>query len=214
MVELPGITSQSPIGFLAALGMLRVLAEDRGMQVRLGWRGGCAVIDGITLEETIDQLAADMAGREKALEFTWADSTRKIPPETYRQACAKADGDHRALGFLAGWGSDAVFGIERTDTKFAPGKPGLIWLAFEAIPLHPVVPVSSRRASTTGWRSGPDSAYVWPVWEGLLGLDEVATLRTLPLERLEKRPGITEVWASRYGASGKYGMLLPARRER
>ena len=84
MVELPGITSRSPIGFLAALGLLRVLAEDRGQQVALGWHDGRAVLEGITREEAIEELAANMAGREKAFEFTWADSTRKIPPETHR----------------------------------------------------------------------------------------------------------------------------------
>jgi len=276
MHDLPGLTAASPIGFLAALGMLRVLVSDRHLEVRLGWRNGHAVMDGIDPEKAISELAANMKGRSEAPEFNWADTPRKIPPETYRSACEEMAEDERALAFMSGWATDAIlhkeavavtrldmtsgqqkllrdlrgvaeritdehfryglmgggyenqssFGLDpiavrshahehKAPTKSSPpGKPGLIWLAFESIPLHPVVPVAPNKAQTTGWRSGSDTAYVWPIWETLLTLQEVSLLRALPVERLSNRPGVTEVWASGYGSSGKYGMLLPSQRER
>jgi len=276
MNELKGIAAGSPIGFLAALGLLRVLTHDRGLQVRLGWRDGCAVIDGIDSATAIDELMDNMTDRAESPEFTWANSPRKITPEVYRDKCNEMTGDIRALGFMAGWATDAVvregavvvtrldmpsgqqkllrdlraltaritrdhlesallggdyegqssFGLDpiavrahahesQAPTKSkAPGKPGLIWLAFESIPLHPVIPVSATRVQTTGWKMGRDAAYVWPIWDALLTLEEVKLLRTLPIERLPDRPGVREVWVSQYGSSGKYGMLQPAWRER
>ena len=276
MIELPGLSGASPIGFLAALGMLRVLTEDRGHEVRLAWRQGRAVLEGLDPTEALDELTANMVGRGDALEFTWADTTRGITPGQYRNAVAQAGSDRRALAFLSGWGTDTVlregaiagtrldmtsgpqqllrdlrrlavrvdrrsleiallggpyegqssFGLDpvavrshayerQAPTKSdPPGKPGLIWLAFEAIPLHPVVPISATRTRTTGWRGAPAPAYVWPLWDTWLTLPEVSLLRALPVERLTGRIGVTEVWASHYRAIAKYGMLLPALRER
>lgn len=277
MIELPGLNGASPIGFLAALGMLRVLVEDRGHVVRLAWRDGRAVLDGLdSVDAVLDELTANMVGRAEAIEFAWADTTRNVTPEQYRLAVECAKGDRRALGFLAGWGTDAVlregvvantrfdmtsgrqqllrdlrglaltvsrqsfevallggvygaqssFGLDPITVRFhahesqaptksdPPGKPGLIWLAFEAIPFHPVIPVSATRVRTTGWRGAPAPAYVWPLWNTSLSLAEVSLLRLLSIDRLFIRPGVTEVWTARYGTSGKYGMLLPALRER
>jgi len=47
----------------------------------------------------------------------------------------------------------------------------------------------------------------------MLTLEEIQLLRALPVDRLSNRPGVTEVWSSRYGSTGKYGMLYPAKRE-
>ncbi len=278
MIELPGLSGASPIGFLAALGMLRVLVEDRGRDVRLAWRHGRAVLEGLELTEAIDELAANMAGRGDALEFTWADTTRGVTPEQYRAAVAQAGGDRRALGFLAGWGTDTVVSkgvIAGTDMDMTPvnkkqmlprdlcelaprvnrkaleiallggpyerqspwgldpasrrtgateakapgkskppGKPGLIWLAIESIPLHPVLPTSATRTRTVGWRYMLADAYVWPLWNAPLNLNEARLLRMLPVARLAGRPGVTEVWASIKDKTGMYTWLLPARRER
>ena len=106
-----------------------------------------------------------------------------------------------------------AYEYQATTKSKAPGKPGLIWLAFESIPLHPVVPITASRAQNTGWKGPPDAAYVWPLWDAMLTLEEVSLLRMMPVDRLSGSPGVTEVWFSRYGKSGKYGMLYPARRE-
>lgn len=276
MHNLHGLSAGSPIGFLAAIGMLRVLKEDRGIEVRLGWQNGCAVIEGIDPEKALDELSANMIGRTKSAEFNWADSPRKMPADTYRNACLQMANDPRALSFMAGWATDSVlregfiavsrldmtsgqqklikdlrglaarvsrdhfrsaleggkyddqssFGLDpvalrthahefQAPTKSkTPGKIGLIWLAFESIPLHPLVPVAQNRAQTVGWRRPPKTAYVWPIWSEPLTFDEVRFLRMLPLERLHERPGVTEIWSSRMGKNGKYPWLLPALRER
>lgn len=276
MYKLIGLTGSSPIAFMAALGMLRVLSSDRSMKVRLGWKEGHAILEGADKDTIISELTSNMEGRSEAPEFNWTDSPRKISPEAYRLACQGMKGDERALSFMAGWATDTVlrnefvavsrldmtsgqqkllrdlrklavhltqehiesaivggpyeeqssFGLDpvavrthahepKAPTKSSPpGKPGLIWLAFESIPLHPVVPIAPNRTQTTGWRIRPDAAYVWPIWDGMLTLEEVMLLRAFPVEFLSERPGVTEVWSSRYGSTGKYGMLLPALRER
>jgi hypothetical protein len=262
---------------MAAMGVLRVLAKDRKLAVRLGWQDGHAVFDGIDTESIAQELFENMNGRADAPEFNWQASLSNVPVENYRKSCIAMAGDERALGFMAGWATDAVLGkdgcvtktrmdmtsgqqklvanlgelarkitIEHFDsalnggpyekqssfglipirshaheyqdptkpTNPVIGKPGLIWLAFESIPLHPVVPESSFRATTTGWSTRPVKGYKWPIWEGDLTIDEIFFLRALPLDQLSSRPGITEVWFSRYSQSGKYGMLQSAKRER
>lgn len=277
MVELTGIVNTSPIGFMAALGLLRVLNADCGLEVRLGWHGSHAVMEGVPAKYLIPLLETHMAGRSAAPEFTWTDSPRKATPAEYREACKSMVGDDRALGFMAGWASDAVIrngfvsgtrmdmtsgqqkllknlrdlagcmtgqhfergifgGAYENQSSFGldpiavrahayenqapskttpPGKPGLIWLAFESIPLHPVVAIGPNSTNTVGWGRNP-TGYYWPVWDGLFNLQEVTYIRTLPVERLSERvgAGFSSVWMSQYGSSGKYGMLLPARRER
>jgi len=275
MHDLIGLPAGSPIGFMAALGMLRVLASDRAIEVRIGWRNGHAVIDGISPNVAIEELTANMIERANAPEFNWTDTPRKVTPGVYRDACNQMIDDHRALRFMAGWATDAVlrdgfisvtrldmtsgqqqllrdlrdlakritqkhfhsallagdyedqssFGLDPIAVRFhayeyqaptkskAPGKPGLIWLAFESIPLHPVNPITTNRTQTTGWRYDGNAAYVWPIWDAMLTFEEVQLLRSLPIDRLATRPGVTEVWSSRYGSSGKYGMLYPAKRE-
>ena len=110
MIELPGLPAGSPISFMAALGLLRVLSEDCGLPVQLGWKNGHAVIGGDVPENLPALLAQQMKGRHQHLEFNWAETTRKIPITQYRQACDNAEQkqDRRALAFLAGWGTDAV----------------------------------------------------------------------------------------------------------
>jgi len=276
MYDLRGMNAASPIGFLAAVGMLRVLTADRGLEPRLSWCDGHAVLDGIDPNIAVTELAANMIGRDASPEFTWTDSLRNVTPEKYRQGCIDMAKDQRALSFMAGWATDGIlrnggvwvtrldmtsgrqkllqdlrglasritqvhlsiallggtyeeqasFGLDpiavryhahehKAPTKSSPpGKPGLVWLAFESIPLHPVLPYSPKMARTTGWRIRPKTAYVWPTWDSPLTLEEVAMLRALPVERLITRPGVTQVWVSNYGSTGKYGMLYPPWRER
>jgi len=108
MHDLKGLAAGSPIGFLAALGLLRVLTSDRNHEVYLGWRDGHAIIDGIEPERAIEELAANMVEREKAPEFNWSDTPRKNTPDAYRKACDQMADDYRALGFMVGWGTDTV----------------------------------------------------------------------------------------------------------
>lgn len=281
MLLLQGISASSPIGFMAAIGLLRVLAEDHERTVRLGWQHGLARLDGIEKEPLLDALAAHMDKRHEAHEWNWATTARRMLPMTYATACHECAGDRRAQAFLAAFATDTVLnddGFIRTTrldltsgrqqliadlkrlaqglttpdaakkaftsalcggpyepqssfgwdpvgtrshahearapaTSTPPGKRGLVWLAAEALALHPLRPVGSRAATTGCAVIDHAEAYFWPIWEeGMLKLSEVRFLRALDFDSLARRPGVSAVWASNFGSSGKYGMLLPARR--
>jgi hypothetical protein len=59
---------------------------------------------------------------------------------------------------------------------------GVIWLALQALPLFPSVPYQSSRSKgailkTTGFkRDGGNDTFLWPIWEGFVGIDTLKTL--------------------------------------
>ena len=297
VVELTGLSISSPIGFMAALGLLRVCTQDHGLDVRLSWSASHARLHGLAAGSLAQLLTGHMRGRSKAPEFNFevidekgkrgpVMHLRSIAPEDYRAAVAACRGNDRALGFLAGFATDAVvndkgfvarsgldlsgasqkladrfrvlaaeldpaksrpklplatridralfrgpyeeqhtFGwdpaslmthahlpVAPTDSA-TPGQPMTVWLAVEALPLHPVVPVGPRRARTAGFAG--TQAYVWPQWAEPLTLPEVALLRQRPVESLEQLPGVTAVWVSAVTTvGGNRGFLRPAARTR
>lgn len=296
VVELTGLSISSPIGFMAALGLLRVCAQDRGLDVRLSWSPSHARLHGLAAGSLAQLLAEHMRGRSKAPEFNFevidekgkrgpVMHLRSIAPADYRAAVAACRGNDRALGFLVGFATDAVVNdkgfVARSRLDFSsgqqklvgefrvlaaaldpalprpkvplatridralfsgpyeeqhtfgwdpaslmthahlpaaptdsatPGQPMTVWLAVEALPLHPVVPVGPRRARTAGFAG--TQAYVWPQWAEPLTLPEVALLRQRPVDSLEQLPGVTAVWASAVTSVGKYGFLRPSARTR
>lgn len=280
MLELPGLPAASPITFMAALGLLRVLEQDCQLDVQLGWSEGHARLDGTLPDDLPTLLAAHVCGRHRSLEFNWADTTRKVAVTVYRAACekAQASADQRALDFMAAWGSEAAldkdgfvrgtrldltsgqqklirdlralaqtlqdeqlattvfrqalfggpydldqssYGLDPATQRShatehqAPsksrlaGKRGWVWLFAESLPLHPVLAVDERRALPAGF----DNGYFWPIWSGLLALDEIAALRALPKASLHQIEGISEIWHSAYVQIGKYGALAFPQRE-
>lgn len=110
MISLTGIPASSPIGFMAALGLMRVLGGDLHLPVSLGWRNGHAVLDGEGDGDLLDHVANAMVDRHAAREFNWSDSTRAVTADQYRAACAaaEAEGDLRCLSFMAALCTDAV----------------------------------------------------------------------------------------------------------
>lgn len=299
-LDLTGLPVASPIGFMAALGLLRVLAQDQHLGVALSWREGRARLHGVQRDEVLAALESHMRGRSEApeLQFEVAGEVsaagtpsdrvkvqhlRTLTPQDYRGAARTCRGDARALAFLAGYGTDAVVNdkgfISRTRFDFTsgqqrlvdelrklaelldprarrprrpfrvraecalfggpyeeqhtlgwdpaalmthahqpsapsdsatPGQPMTVWLAAESLPLHPVLPVSARRAQTTGFALG--RAYVWPEWQEPLTLPEVALLRSRPVDGLHGIPGVSAVWRSDVTSVGKYGFFRPAAR--
>lgn len=112
MIELKGIPGNSPIGFMAALGLLRVLGEDRELPVRLSWDHATPRLHGLEdRDELLEHLSAQMQGRHRDVEWNWSKTPKGVSPETYAQACqeaeTKAERTERALAFLAGWATDA-----------------------------------------------------------------------------------------------------------
>lgn len=296
IVELTGFSVASPIGFLAALGLLRVCSQDHGRDVRLSWSSSHARLHGLDAAALTCLLTEHMRGRSKAPEFNFQvldDKGKRGPvmhlrgmtPADFRATAAVFRGNDRALGFLAGFGTDAVINdkgfVARTKFDFSsgqqklarefrslaqaldpqaqrqkatlamridralfggsyeeqhtfgwdpaslmthahlpsaptdsttPGQPMLVWLAVEALPLHPVVSVAPRRARTTGFTGTGTQAYVWPQWAEPLALAEVMLLRQRPVANLAQLPGVTAVWASSVTSVGKYGFLRPGAR--
>jgi hypothetical protein len=101
--------------------------------------------------------------------------------------------------------------------SFDPGKEksstvaGAAWLAFQALPLFPVVPVG-RRAVTTGFTGrGRKEQFTWPVWSNPLNVWEIRVLLGLPdlagMQAWERRRrGIAQVLRSDVGRNAQgYG---------
>ncbi|MGY0196700.1 type I-G CRISPR-associated protein, Cas3-extension family [Leptothrix sp. BB-4] len=139
-VDLTGLPIGSPIGFMAALGLLRVCAQDHRQAVTLSWTGTCARLQGITRDALVDLLDLHLRGRSLAPEFNLevplkgglrgpVAHLREIPAADYRAAARAWRGDARALGFLAGFGTDAVVNdkghVARTRFDFSSGQQRL-----------------------------------------------------------------------------------------
>lgn len=138
-LRLHGLAIASPIGFMAALGLMRVLSEDCGLNPRLGWKQGSAELSGIDAEALQCALLEHMQGRSKAPEFNFTVSVgstsqpvahlREIRPDEYRAAVQAMRDDARALGFMAGFGTDAVVNkngfIARTAFDFSSARQKL-----------------------------------------------------------------------------------------
>jgi hypothetical protein len=139
-VKLTGIQVGSPVGFMAALGLLRVLNEDHSLDVTLAWRSGHAILGGIDEDALLTRLNEHMSGRSRALEFNFAVNTgsdkpipvlhlREIRPEDYQAATTGMAEDARALGFLAGFATDTVVNdkgfVARTAFDFSSAQQKL-----------------------------------------------------------------------------------------
>lgn len=66
--------------------------------------------------------------------------------------------------------------------SFDPSKekartlPGAAWIAFQAMPLFPVVPVGLRAVTTGFTGRGKREQFTWPIWSDQLSLAEIRTL--------------------------------------
>lgn len=94
-----------------------------------------------------------------------------------------------------------------THSGSPPSQPFAVWLAIEALPLHPVIPTAPGRASTTGLQR---DTYVWPQWQTALDLTAVTLLRQRPLDSLAQLPGVDAIWQSAISSSGRYSILSTA----
>jgi hypothetical protein len=189
---------------------LDMAGDERAQGFMAGW-----ATDGVIKNGYIAPTRMDMtSGRQKLLKRLRALAA-KITPRHLTHALAGGAYEGQSSFGLDPASARTHAHENKSPTKSKPpGKPGLIWLAFESIPLHPVFPVSGQNAYTTGWRDdAAGSDYVWPIWDGVLTLEDVYYLRTLPIEALTRRRGVREIWSSHYGSSGKFGIFLPAHRE-
>lgn len=294
VLELTGLPASSPMGFMAAIGLLRVCARDHRQAVALSWNDSHARLHGMARADLVELLCGHMRGRWSAPEFNFqvtddkgrrstVGHLRQIRPADFRNAAEAMRDDARAASFLAGFGTDAVvndegfiarsrldfssgqqqfmdgirklgksldpdarrpavpltarierslfggpyeeqhtFGWDPASLKVhahqpeaptdsaTPGQPMTVWLAVEALPLHPVIPIAPRRAATAGVGAG--KGYVWPLWSAALGIDAVELVRQRPVQTLDQLPGVTAIWMAAFTSVGKYTFMLPGAR--
>jgi hypothetical protein len=73
----------------------------------------------------------------------------------------------------------------RAMLSFDPGKQsgktitGAAWLAYQALPLFPVVPKGTRLETTGFSGRGRNELFTWPIWGVPLSIHEVATILSL-----------------------------------
>ena len=125
---LPGLRASTPIGALAAFGLLRVCARLALPQpVRLGWRlqqDWLAVLDfpePVVAEALVAALAAAMPERAQASELHWRDDI-KMPAAEFaafaRQAQEAARPEARdTADFVAAFGSELVLAKSKPEVK-------------------------------------------------------------------------------------------------
>ncbi|MEQ1564510.1 MAG: hypothetical protein ABMA64_02645 [Myxococcota bacterium] len=123
IIELSGLDGSNPLGFLAAVGLLRWLVDEHGCtDARLWFRPGDwrARIDGAPgVEPLVDAVAIDAVGwlQRAALGFRYEVSKGKEvrevadlkpPPERFRTWLGelRKDRDWTSLGFAAGYASE------------------------------------------------------------------------------------------------------------
>jgi hypothetical protein len=118
-LELTGLSIASPQAFMAALGLLRVCAQDFGWSVRLSWSSSHARLHGADWSSLLTGMQGHMADRAAAPEFNFrvavedgqsavVSKLNRITPADYRAAARSMRGNRRALDFLAAFASDTV----------------------------------------------------------------------------------------------------------
>lgn len=136
-IDLNGLPISSPIGFMAALGLLRVCVQDHGLPVQLSWTDMHARLHGIARGDLTALLRLHMRDRALAPEFNFkvtgakgsqgpVQHLREIRPQDFRDAAVEFRGSQRALDFLAGFATDAVVNdkgfVARTRLDFTSGQ--------------------------------------------------------------------------------------------
>jgi hypothetical protein len=119
VLRLDALEGTHPLGFLAALGLLRLLTEDARLQARMAFPDGVAVLES-TLDrgELIDELGKRIAGRAGALELEFDDLKESLPAwgALLRQARDRG-ADDRALRFFGAYATDLATARDGETTK-------------------------------------------------------------------------------------------------
>jgi hypothetical protein len=156
-----------------------------------------------------------------------------VPPaDAFREAvfARSADGETgwRAADEFSSMGFDPAREAVYALTATAPTATGprstraAVWLAIEAIPLFPVVPIGGRLHTRGFDRRDRATIFRWPIWNGALGIDAVRTALGLPevveeeapIDRLNQLAIRAIMEAERVTIGQGYGQLRPAVRVR
>jgi hypothetical protein len=243
-IELTGLSIASPIGFTAALGLLRVCNQDHGQAVELSWSATHARLHGVSGPALAELLAEHMRGRAAAREFNLEVTDmagrrtpflhlRSIPVANFRAAASAWRGDQRALGFLAGYGTDAVVNdegcVSRSSFDFSSARQCLAQefrlLAAQLDPStkKPAVPLQERiRRALYGGPYEAQHSFGWDPATLLTHAHQAAAptdsatpgqplLIWLAVESLPLHPVVATAsrYASSIGFAGRHGYVWP-----
>lgn len=89
-------------------------------------------------------------------------------------------------------------------------------LAYQALVLFPSMPTQGGLKTTAWTREKKNLSFVWPIWDGYLGLDVIRSiLQTICIVgkniRKDKQKGISSLFAARRFRNGKYLNFSPAK---
>jgi len=128
-IELTGLKSGTPLGFMAALGAFRHAEQiDELGGAKLGWTpyGGqwCAVLETVAqvgFEAFVKLLLERVKGLGARREFVWSDAVKSVSPEAFaREAGTAIDEalahDHEFADWFAAFGSELAIKNEKVES--------------------------------------------------------------------------------------------------
>ena len=208
----PSPKGRSTVDFMAAFGCDLVESADRKGQIQ---DTGLRTMSGTGHQHFLKTMRdlAEKAGRSKLQQCLFGSWERKDPQLSLRW---DPEDDRR---YALQWKNPSDDKVSvKGEKSGAPTEWGANRLAFEALPLFPVMPVL-RGVQTTGF-SGTRSRntfWTWPIWDVPVGLDTLRSLlalpelqsRTIDHERLGAM-GIRQVFKSRRITIGQYRNFTPS----
>ena len=124
---LTGLRGDTPVGFMAGVGLIRILPGH----CRLAWDPvtRMAILVGIEREPLLAFLVDHMRDRHRSPELALRDDVRKLPAEDYRAMVARAD--PATLSWIRAWWREDGDEIVPTDLCLTGGPQRMIKMARE-----------------------------------------------------------------------------------
>lgn len=209
----PSPKGRAAADFMAAFGCDSVESADRKGQIQ---DTALRTMSGTGHQHFLKTMRdlAEKVGRDKLQRCLFGSWERKDPQLSLRW---DPEDDRRYAHRWKNPSDDKV--SVKGQRSGAPTEWGANRLAFEALPLFPVMPTRPGRVQTTGFSGtrSRDTFWTWPVWDVPIGLDTVRSLLALPElqdsainhKRLDAM-GIRQVFKSRRITIGQYRNFTPS----
>ena len=211
----PSPKGRSTADFMAAFGCDLVESADRKGQIQ---DTALRTMSGASNQHFLKTMRdlTEKVGRDKLQQCLFDSWKRKDPQLSLRW---NPEEDRRYAHRWKNPSDDKV--AVKGQKSGAPTEWGANRLAFEALPLLPVMPIPSG-AQTTGFSGtrSRDTFWTWPIWDAPVGLDTVRSLLALPelqgrdisSENHERMAamGIRQVFRSRRVTIGKNRNFTPS----
>lgn len=208
----PSLGGRSTADFIAAFGCDAVESTDRKGQIQDTALRTMSGTGHQHFLKTMRELA-EKANRDKLWQCLFRYWERKDPQLSLRW---DPEDDRR---YALRWKNPSDDKVSvKGEKSGAPTEWGANRLAFEALPLFPVMPVS-QEVRTTGFSGNRsrDTFWTWPIWDVPAGLDTVRSLlalRNLQRNRIDHKEldamGIRQVFKSQRVTIGQYRNFTPS----